>query len=147
VTFRRTTCKCYVLDLDDIVSSKFILSWVNIHVNVTAIMETTFFLFAFIEFNPCFTIWVYHGVFTEMFPVCCLQSCLQLITCYHYFLVYRSVIWTVLGVLPNLISLGIVLKCLEDTSEEACDADGVDVVLQNQRLGESFENWWALFRQ
>ena len=25
-----------------------------------------------------------------------------------------------LGVLPNLISLGIFLKCLEDTSEEAC---------------------------
>jgi len=38
-----------------------------------------------------------------------------------------------LGVLPNLISLGIFLKCLEDTSEEACDADGVYVVLQNQR--------------
>jgi len=36
-----------------------------------------------------------------------------------------------LGVLMNLISLGIFLKCLEDTSEEACDADGVYVVLQN----------------
>ena len=36
-----------------------------------------------------------------------------------------------LGVLTNLISLGIFLKCLEDTSEEACDADGVYVVLQN----------------
>jgi hypothetical protein len=34
-------------------------------------------------------------------------------------------IWTVLGVQLNLISLGIVLKCLEDTSEKACDADGV----------------------
>jgi len=29
--------------------------------------------------------------------------------------------------------LGIFLKCLEDTSEEACDAGGVYVVLQNQR--------------
>ena len=30
-----------------------------------------------------------------------------------------------LGVLPDLISLGIFLKCLEYMSEEACDADGV----------------------
>jgi hypothetical protein len=48
--------------------------------------------------------------------------------------------------LPNLISLGIVLKCLEDTSEEARDADGIYVALQNQRWGESFDNWWAVFR-
>ena len=75
-----------------------------------------------------------------------LQRCLQLITFYQYFLENRSVIWTVLGVLPNLNFLGVVLKCLEDTSEEACDADGVCVVLQNQRWGgESFENWWAVF--
>jgi len=50
-----------------------------------------------------------------------------------------------LGVLPNLISLGIFLKCLEDTPEGACDADGVYVILQNQRWGERFENWWAVF--
>ena len=51
-----------------------------------------------------------------------------------------------LGVLPNLISLGIFLKCLEDTSEEACDADRVYVVLQNQRWGgERFEDWWGVF--
>jgi len=41
-----------------------------------------------------------------------------------------------LGVLPDLSYLSIFLKCLEDTSEEACDADGVYVVLQNQRGGE-----------
>ena len=75
----------------------------------------------------------------------CLQRCLQLITFYQYFLENRSVIWTVLGVLPNLNFFGVVLKCLEDTSEEACDADGVYVVLQNQRWGESFENWWEVF--
>ena len=40
-----------------------------------------------------------------------------------------------LRVLPNLISLCMFLKCLEDTSEEACDADGVYVVLQNQCWG------------
>ena len=34
-----------------------------------------------------------------------------------------------LRVLPDLISLGIFLKCLEDMSEEDCDADGVYVVL------------------
>ena len=64
-----------------------------------------------------------------------------------------------LGVLPDLISLGVFLKCLEDTSEEACDADGVYVVLQNQRWGgrdlrtdgRSFDHklhssikWWAV---
>jgi len=63
-----------------------------------------------------------------------------------------------LGVLPNLISLGIFLKCSEDTSEEAGDADGVYVVLQNQRggrdlrtAGRSFDHklhssirWWAV---
>jgi len=48
-----------------------------------------------------------------------------------------------LGVLPDLISFGI-LKCLEDTSVEACDADGVYVVLQNRRWGERFENRWAI---
>ena len=45
-----------------------------------------------------------------------------------------------LGVLTNLISLGIFLKCLEDASEEVCDADGVYVVLQNRGWGERFEN-------
>jgi len=50
-----------------------------------------------------------------------------------------------LGVLLDLISLGIFLKCLEDTSEEACDGDGVYVVLQNQRWGERFENRLAVF--
>ena len=64
-----------------------------------------------------------------------------------------------LGVLADLISLGIFLKCLEDTSEEGCDADGVYVVLQNQRWGgrdlrtdgRSFDHklhsgirWWAV---
>ena len=45
-----------------------------------------------------------------------------------------------LGVFTNLVSLGILLKCLEVTSEEACDADGVNLVMQNQRWGERFEN-------
>ena len=61
----------------------------------------------------------------------CLQRCLKLITFYQYFLENRSVIWMVLGVLPNLSFFGVVLYCLEDTSEEACNADGVYVVLQN----------------
>ena len=77
-----------------------------------------FFLFAFIEFNPCFTIWVYHGVFTEMFPVGCLQRCLQLITFYQYFLEKRSVIWTVLGVLPNLNFFGVFRRNLNSATHE-----------------------------
>ena len=63
---------------------------------------------------------VSSGLLTEMF---------RLITFYQYFLQNRSVIWTVLGVLPNLNFFGVVLKCLEDMFEEACDADGVYVVL------------------
>ena len=31
------------------------------------IHSTTFFLFAFLTFNPCFTAWVCHGVFTACF--------------------------------------------------------------------------------
>ena len=64
-----------------------------------------------------------------------LQRCLELIIFYQYFFEKNSVIWTVLGVLPNLNFFGVVLKCLEDASEEACDADGVYVVLQKQRWG------------
>ena len=45
-----------------------------------------------------------------------------------------------LGVFTNLVSLGMFLKCLADTSEEACDADGVYAVLQKQRWGDRFEN-------
>ena len=32
-----------------------------------------FFSFAFITFNPCFTAWVYHGVFTVVFSFTCLH--------------------------------------------------------------------------
>ena len=46
-----------------------------------------------------------------------------------------------LGVFTNLVSLGILLECLEDTSEEACDADGVYVVYCRTRGGgKGFEN-------
>jgi hypothetical protein len=38
-------------------------------------------------------------------------------------------------VLPNLISLRVILNRLRDTSEETCNAAGVYVVLQNQRWG------------
>jgi len=31
------------------------------------VIHTLFFLFAFISFNPCFTAWVCHGVFTMCF--------------------------------------------------------------------------------
>jgi len=72
--------------------------------------------------------------------VSCLQICLQFIPFYHLSIEYSSVFGRYLRVLTNLISLGIFLKCLEDTSEEVCDADGFYVVLQNQRLGERFEN-------
>jgi hypothetical protein len=33
---------------------------------------------------------------------------------------------------------------MEDISEEACDVDGIYVVLQNQRLGKRFEYCWSV---
>jgi hypothetical protein len=46
--------------------------------------------------------------------------------------------------LQQLISFGFFLKCFEDISEEACDADGIYVVLQNQRWGKRFEYCWSV---
>ena len=55
-----------------------------------------------------------------------LHRCLQFIPFYFFFLKSTGqYLDGTLGVLPDLISLGIFLKCLEDMSEEACDADGV----------------------
>ena len=78
---------------------------------------------------------IYRDVYSELFT-----EILQFIPFYHLSIEYRSVFGQYFGVLTNFISLGIFLKCLEDTSEEVCDADGVYVVLQNQRWGERFEN-------
>jgi len=113
-------------------------------------------------------------IVTELFTVGCyrvvysglLQRCLQWVVTELFTvepilpLFFRGQYLDVtLGVLPNLISLGIFLKCLEDTSEEACDAGGVHVVLQNQRWGgrdlridgRTFDHklhsnirWWAV---
>jgi hypothetical protein len=48
------------------------------------------------------------------------------------------------GVFQSLILFGFFLKCVEGVSEEACDADGVYVVLQNQRWGKRFEYCWSV---
>jgi hypothetical protein len=40
--------------------------------------------------------------------------------------------------------LWILSKSFEDISEEACDADGIYVVLQNQRWGKRFEYCWSV---
>jgi hypothetical protein len=45
----------------------------------------------------------------------------------------------------SLIYFGFFLKCLEVISEEACDADGIYVVLQNQMWGKRFEYCWSVF--
>jgi len=84
---------------------------------------------------------IYRGVYSGL-----LQRCLQFIP--FYFLFLKSTgqyLDGTLGVLPDLISLCFFLKCMEGTSEEACDADCVCVVVQNQRWGERFENRWAVF--
>ena len=43
-----------------------------------------------------------------------------------------------------LVSCGFFLKCFQNVSEESCDADGVYVILQNQRWGKRFEYWWSV---
>jgi len=58
-----------------------------------------------------------------------LQRCLQFIPFTSYPLSTGQCLVGTLGVLTNLISLGIFLKCMEDMSEEVCDADGIYVVL------------------
>ena len=83
---------------------------------------------------------IYRGVYSGL-----LQRCLQFNPFYHFFKSTGQYLDGTLGVLPDLISLGIFLKWLEDTSEEACNADGVYVVLQNERWGERFENRWVVF--
>jgi hypothetical protein len=70
------------------------------------------FLFVSIEFNTCFTIWVYHGgiyrdvysgLFTEMFTVGCLQRCLQ-------WVVYRDVYG---GLFTEMFTVGCLQRCLQ----------------------------------
>ena len=65
---------------------------------------------------------------------------------FTYVLSYLLSVWAVLG-LRYLIFLELILKLLEDGFEEACDADGVYVVLQNQRQWDRFECRWAVGRQ
>jgi hypothetical protein len=43
-----------------------------------------------------------------------------------------------------LVSCGFFLKCVENAFEESCDADGVYMILQNQRWGKRFEDWWSV---
>ena len=98
------------------------------------------YIFAFIDFNPCFTIWVCHRVFTELFILGSFKDVYSLSHFTTYLLSTGQYLDGTLGVFTNLVSLGILLKCLEDMSEEACDADSVYVLLQNQSWGERFEN-------
>ena len=71
---------------------------------------------------------IYRVVYIGLF-----QRCLQFISHFTtYLLSTGQYLDGTLGVFTNLVSLGILLKCLEDTSEEAYGADGVYAVLQNQ---------------
>jgi hypothetical protein len=47
-------------------------------------------------------------------------------------------------VLQSSISFGFFLKNVEDIREEASDADGNCVVLQNQSWGKRFEYCWPV---
>ena len=51
----------------------------------------------------------------------------------------------VLECFKSLGSFGFFLKCFEGIPEEDCDAEGIYVVLQNQRWGKRFEYcWWVV---
>ena len=71
---------------------------------------------------------IYNGVFFYLFT-------------FTYVLSYLLSVWAVLD-LRYLIFLELNLKLLEDGFEEACDADGFYVVLQNQRRWDRFECRW-----
>jgi len=43
----------------------------------------------------------------------------------------------------SLIAFQLLLKRVQDVSEEACDADGIYVILQSQRWGESLKCCWT----
>ena len=45
--------------------------------------------------------------------------------------------------LRSLIAFQLLLKRLGDVSEEACDADGICVILQNQWWGKDLKNCWT----
>jgi len=47
-----------------------------------------------------------------------------------------------LGVVTEF-AFQLLLKRVEDVSEEACDTDGIYVILQNQRLGKGLKYCWT----
>ena len=92
-----------------------------------------FYLFAFITFNPRFTAWLCHGVFT---------MCFLLLDYITYVLSYLLLLSDL--ILPYLIFLELILNLLEDGFKEACGADGVYMVLKKQRRWDRFECRWAV---
>ena len=94
--------------------------------------STIFIFFVYIcvyWFQPLLTIWVYHGVLTELFALGCFKDVYSLSHFTTYLLSTGQYLNGTLGVFTNLVSLGILLKCLEDTSEEACDVWAILVLL------------------
>jgi hypothetical protein len=79
---------------------------------------------------------VYHGVFTEVVQIDTI--------CQFALSISQSLGRDVLECFRVLVSCGFFLKCVENASEESCDADGVYVILQNQRWGKRFEYWWSV---
>jgi len=74
---------------------------------------------------------IYRGVYSGLLQRCLQWVVTEVFTVYPILFFFKSTgqyLDGTLRVLPDLISLGIFLKCLQDTSEEACDADGDYVV-------------------
>jgi hypothetical protein len=76
---------------------------------------------------------VYNPYFTSRYTTGYLQRLVQ--TCNVLHLWFRHYVITKL--FQSLDELNLLLKCVEDTSEETCNADGVYVMLQNQMWGNS----------
>ena len=51
--------------------------------------------------------------------------------------------YVVSELLRSLIAFQLLLKRVEDVSEEACDADGIYVILQDQRWGKGLKCCWT----
>jgi hypothetical protein len=78
---------------------------------------------------------VYNPCFTNRYTMGYLQRLVQTWNLLHLW--FREYVITEL--FQGLDALNLLLKCVEDTSEEACNADGVYVMLQNQRWGKSLK--------
>jgi len=57
--------------------------------------------------------------------------------------VVNNLVYVVLELLRTLIYFQLLLKRVEDVSEEVCDADGIYVILHNKKWGKGLKYCWT----